>query len=415
MIASILVLFGTAAVFIIGRSGGVAVSANPVETNDIVTNNHSTNETAFNNDSNPTVAVVAGVTRETKDNRRQDALIDAAIARQAPALATGQWINSEPTTLAKLRGQVVLVDFWTYGCYNCINTLPALKSYRANYGDKGLTILGVETPETEGEKSFENLAQAVKKRGIEYAVVTDYQSDSWRAFEIEAWPTVIILDKKGRLRYTHVGEGSYDVQEKVIQTLLAEKDEEAALGSDKENKGEQTAVFAGGCFWGLEAVFEHIKGVKDVKSGYSGGAREKADYESVSTGETGHAESVKITFDPAQVSYEQLLKVFFAVAHNPTELNRQGPDTGTQYRSAIFYANAEQKRLSENYIAALTNAKTYPAPIVTQVVALNAFYPAEDYHQDYLAHHPTQPYIMINDQPKVENLQKQFPALYVSK
>lgn len=180
-------------------------------------------------------------------------------------------------------------------------------------------------------------------------------------------------------------------------------------------KNAQTAVFAGGCFWGLEAVFEHIKGVSDVTSGYSGGAAKTADYETVSEGNTGHAESVKITYDPAQVSYEQLLKVFFSVAHDPTELNRQGPDTGTQYRSAIFYTNGEQKQTAEKYIADLITAKTFPAPIVTQVAALDAFYPAEDYHQNYLVNHPNQPYIVANDKPKVENLQKQFPELYVSK
>jgi len=180
-------------------------------------------------------------------------------------------------------------------------------------------------------------------------------------------------------------------------------------------KGEQTAVFAGGCFWGVEAVFEHIKGVRVVTSGYSGGTKQTADYETVSGGETGHAEAVKITYDPAQVSYEQLLKVFFSVAHDPTELNRQGPDTGTQYRSAIFYSNDEQKRLAENYVAELTKTKTFAKPIVTQIVALDEFYKAEDYHQDYLVRHPNQPYIVINDQPKVENLRKQFPDLYVSK
>lgn len=190
----------------------------------------------------------------------------------------------------------------------------------------------------------------------------------------------------------------------------------AAPSSARRNaaSGKQTAVFAGGCFWGLEAVFEHIKGVSNVTSGYSGGEAKTADYETVSTGETGHAEAVEITFDPAQVSYEQLLKVFFAVAHNPTELNRQGPDSGTQYRSAIFYADEEQKRLAEKYIAELTSAKFFDRPVVTQVVALDAFYPAEDYHQNYLARHPDQPYIVINDQPKVENLQKQFPELYIS-
>ena len=165
-------------------------------------------------------------------------------------------------------------------------------------------------------------------------------------------------------------------------------------------------------FWGLEAVFEHIKGVKTVTSGYSGGTAETADYETVSGGDTGHAESVRIIFDPAKVSYEQLLKVFFSVAHDPTELNRQGPDTGTQYRSAIFYNDDEQKNKADKYIAELTKSKTFNQPIVTQVVPLKAFYNAEDYHQDYLVNHPNQPYIVVNDQPKVENLSKQFPDLY---
>lgn len=209
-----------------------------------------------------------------------------------------------------------------------------------------------------------------------------------------------------------------------IETVAAAKSDDAASISKSvvsptptkiTKKGEQTAVFAGGCFWGIEAVFEHVKGVSDVISGYSGGTKQTADYETVSGGETGHAEAVKITFDPAQVSYEQLLKVFFAVAHDPTELNRQTPDTGTQYRSAIFYANVEQKRLAESCIAELTKAKTFPKTIVTQIVALDAFYKAEDYHQDYLARHPNQPYIVAYDQPKLLNLQKRFPDLYVSK
>ena len=180
-------------------------------------------------------------------------------------------------------------------------------------------------------------------------------------------------------------------------------------------KGGQTAVFAGGCFWGVEAVFEHVKGVISVTSGYSGGIAKTADYETISTGKTGHAEAVKITYDPSQVSYEQLLEVFFSVAHDPTELNRQGPDTGTQYRSAIFFADEEQKRLAQSYIDELTKAKAFARPIVTQVVPLDAYYQAEAYHQDYLKHHPDEPYIVINDQPKVENLRKQFPKLYVSK
>jgi peptide-methionine (S)-S-oxide reductase len=183
----------------------------------------------------------------------------------------------------------------------------------------------------------------------------------------------------------------------------------------KTAKGEQTAVFAGGCFWGIEAVFEHVKGVSNATSGYSGGTAKTANYEAVSGGETEHAEVVKITFDPSQVSYEQLLKVFFAVAHDPTELNRQGPDTGTQYRSAIFYSNEEQKRLAENYIGELTEAKTFKRPIVTQIVPLDTYYQAEDYHQNYLVRHPNEPYIVIHDKPKLKNLRKQFPDLYVSK
>ena len=195
---------------------------------------------------------------------------------------------------------------------------------------------------------------------------------------------------------------------------LNEKPDSPPVKSAVE-KGEEIAVFAGGCFWGLEAVFEHVKGVSGVESGYSGGASKTADYETVSTGKTGHAESVRIKYNPAQVSYEQLLKIFFSVAHNPTELNRQGPDTGTQYRSAIFYANAGQKLLAENFIAELTKSKAFASPIVTEVVALDAFYKAEDYHQDYLAQHPNEPYIVINDQPKIANLKKQFPDLYVAK
>jgi peptide-methionine (S)-S-oxide reductase len=175
---------------------------------------------------------------------------------------------------------------------------------------------------------------------------------------------------------------------------------------------EATAVFAGGCFWGIEAVFEHVKGVHKVVAGYSGGSADTASYEQVSTGDTGHAESVRVQFDPKQVSYGTLLQVFFSVALDPTELNRQGPDTGTQYRSAIFYGNDEQKRIATNYIAQLTAAKAFPAPIVTQVVPLKAFYPAEAYHQHYFSEHPGNPYIVINDAPKVAHLQQLFPALY---
>ena len=180
-------------------------------------------------------------------------------------------------------------------------------------------------------------------------------------------------------------------------------------------KGEQTAVLAGGCFWGIEAVYEHVKGVTRVESGYAGGSADTAQYGTVSSGETGHAESVHITYDPSQVTYGQLLKVFFAVAHDPTELNRQGPDTGKQYRSAIFYASDEQKRIAESYIAQLDQAKVFRHKIVTQVAPLKGFYEAERYHQDYLVNHPDDPYIVYNDLPKLESLRKQLPELYREK
>ena len=176
--------------------------------------------------------------------------------------------------------------------------------------------------------------------------------------------------------------------------------------------GEDTAVFAGGCFWGVEAVFEHVKGVKSAVSGYAGGSVANPSYEMVSTGNTGHAESVQVIYDPSQVSYGKLLQIFFSVVHDPTQLNRQGPDHGTQYRSAIFFRNAQQQRAAESYIEQLTAAKTFPRPIVTQVAQLRAFYPAEEYHQNYLEHHPNQLYIVINDKPKVEALKREFAANY---
>src|SRR5262249_52587968 len=180
-------------------------------------------------------------------------------------------------------------------------------------------------------------------------------------------------------------------------------------------KGAEKAVTVGGCFWGMQAVFEHVKGVSRVTAGYSGGSSGTAHYETVSSGATGHAESVRIVYDPSQISYGQLLKVYFSVAHDPTQLNRQGPDEGTQYRSTIFYNGEEQKRIAEAYIEQLNRAKVYPRPIVTQVVVLKGFYPAEDYHQDYAVHHPNDPYIRINDLPKVDHLRETLPELYVSK
>ena len=181
------------------------------------------------------------------------------------------------------------------------------------------------------------------------------------------------------------------------------------------SKTEQTAVVAGGCFWGIQAVFQHVKGVINATSGYSGGAANTADYELVSTGDTGHAESVRITYDPSQITYGQLLRVFFSVATDPTQLNRQGPDSGTQYRSVIFYSSDEQKQIAQAYIAQLEKARVLAHPIVTQVVPLKAFYPAEAYHQDYAANHPNNPYIVYNDAPKVAHLHQQFPELYAGK
>src|SRR5215469_10343301 len=183
----------------------------------------------------------------------------------------------------------------------------------------------------------------------------------------------------------------------------------------ESTSARQTAVVAGGCFWGVQAVFQHVKGVQRVTSGYSGGSSSTAEYEVVSTGSTGHAESVQITFDPTRVSFGQLLKVFFSVAHDPTQLNRQGPDTGTQYRSVIFYSDPDQQRIAQAYIDQLNQARAFPVPIVTQVVPLTAFYAAEEYHQDYVTQHPDQPYIVINDLPKVANLRKEFPNLYMAK
>jgi len=180
-------------------------------------------------------------------------------------------------------------------------------------------------------------------------------------------------------------------------------------------RGEQTAILAGGCFWGVEAVFEHVKGVSRAESGYSGGSGATAQYDTVSSGATGHAESVRIVYDPSQITYGQLLKVFFAVAHDPTELNRQGPDTGTQYRSAIFYSNEEQKRIAQAYIEQLNQAKVFGRKIVTQVVPFQSFNVAEAYHQNYLVHHPNDPYIVYNDLPKLENLRKLLPELYKAK
>ncbi|ABF42736.1 peptide methionine sulfoxide reductase [Candidatus Koribacter versatilis Ellin345] len=177
--------------------------------------------------------------------------------------------------------------------------------------------------------------------------------------------------------------------------------------------GKQTAVFAGGCFWGTQAVFERVKGVISTTAGYSGGSAATATYDQVTTETTGHAESLEVVFDPSKITYGQLLRIFFSVAHDPTQLNHQGPDVGASYRSAIFYVNDDQKRIANTYIAQLDTAKVFPAQIVTEVTPLKGFYRAEDYHQDYALHHPDNPYILVCDRPKIESLKRQFPELFV--
>jgi peptide-methionine (S)-S-oxide reductase len=195
-------------------------------------------------------------------------------------------------------------------------------------------------------------------------------------------------------------------------TLAAARPSAAVLATSPAAATLDTAVFAGGCFWGIEAVFEHTRGVIDAVSGYAGGTVANPDYETVSSGATGHAESVRVVYDPSKVSYGELLRVFFSIAHDPTELNRQGPDEGTQYRSAIFYADEAQHRAATAYIEQIAQAKTFKRAVVTQVVPLTKFYPAEKYHQDFAERNPSYPYIVINDAPKVAALKKYLPELY---
>lgn len=216
---------------------------------------------------------------------------------------------------------------------------------------------------------------------------------------------LLIAAVAGVVTYSNVA-----ASEKKVALPKAAVDEPLATKSSQE-----TAVVAGGCFWGIQAVFQHVNGVVSATSGYSGGSSSTAEYETVSTGTTNHAESVKIVYDPSKITYGQLLQVFFSVAHDPTQLNRQNPDEGTQYRSVIFYGSDEQKKVAEDYVAQLDQAKVFPKKIVTQIVPLKAFYPAEGYHQNYAALHPDNPYIAHYDLPKVANLQEMFPQLYHAK
>ena len=213
-------------------------------------------------------------------------------------------------------------------------------------------------------------------------------------------PRDLVRDR--RTRWLHLARSA----EPVVEIPPPAQDEPATAAHS------ETAVFAGGCFWGVQGVFEHVLGVQQAVSGYSGGAAATAQYETVETGDTGHAESVRVTFDPAQVSYGRLLQIFFSVAHNPTELNYQGPDEGTQYRSALFPMDAAQRTVAQDYIAQLDRARLFPKPIVTHVETFKGFYPAEGYHQNFLTLHPDNPYIYVNDLPKVASLQKLFPGLY---
>jgi len=198
---------------------------------------------------------------------------------------------------------------------------------------------------------------------------------------------------------------------KAINTESRSNQISIAMPTINQN-GMKTAVFAGGCFWGTEAVFEHLKGVSNVISGYSGGSAATANYEAVGSGRTGHAESIRITYDPSQISYEKLLEIYFYVAHDPTQLNRQCPDIGTQYRSAIFFTNSEQQQLAAAYIERLNQTKSFSKPVVTQLVPLENFYAAEDYHQDFIVHNPNYPYVVAHDLPKLAQLRKQFPEIY---
>ena len=207
-----------------------------------------------------------------------------------------------------------------------------------------------------------------------------------------------------------LGQGPANAREDAVKIPAAAVDETATPGG-----GLETAIIAGGCFWGVQGVFQHVKGVESAVSGYSGGKLDGPSYEQVSSGSTGHAESVQIKFDPAKISYGKILQIFFSVAHNPTQLNYQGPDQGTQYRSAIFTLNDEQKKVADAYVAQLDKTGVYPEKIVTEVTPAGAFFAAEDYHQDYLTLHPSQPYIAYNDIPKVENLRAMFPDVWQDK
>jgi peptide-methionine (S)-S-oxide reductase len=229
--------------------------------------------------------------------------------------------------------------------------------------------------------------------------------------QTETGPRILRLARPGFLTALALGLG---VSLRLSQPIAAEQPHTipAPLVDEQSDATSEVAVFAGGCFWGVQGVFQHVKGVTNALSGYSGGEKSTAEYETVSTGTTGHAESVKVTYDPRQITYGRLLQIYFAVAHDPTELNRQGPDSGAQYRSEIFVGNADQAKIAKSYVAQLDKAGAFGAPIVTKVDALRGFYAAEGYHQDFLTLNPNYPYIVVNDLPKVEALKRLFPDSY---
>ena len=284
------------------------------------------------------------------------------------------WLNAEkPATLESLKGKVVLVAFWTHGCSNCIHTLPRLNSWYSKYKDRGFEIVGVHTPEFGYEKEPDNVRKAIRKFGIQYPVAMDDDYATWKAYSNHYWPAHYFVDRKGIIRYQHAGEGDYDASEKWIETLLAEK---GGVMTEK-------ATFGAGCFWGVEATFRSMKGVLSTQVGYTGGSKKNPTYEDVCEGDTGHAEAVEVTYDPAQVSYDRLLAVFWE-NHDPTTFHRQGPDVGSQYRSAIFFHSPEQKEAAARSKEKLWKTGAYQRPIVTEIVQAGEFYRAEEYHQQYL-------------------------------
>jgi len=429
---------------------------------------------------------------------------DLPIEDGLPSLSGAvKWLNSPPLTDAALKGKVVLIDFWTYSCINCLRELPYVRAWTEKYKDHGLVVIGVHAPEFAFERNVDNVKQAVAQLKLDFPIAIDNDYAIWRAFDNEYWPAEYFVDARGRIRYHQFGEGDYATSERIIQELLVAaaqtdvptglvtvnasgaeaasdaKDDQSpetyigyaqaehfaspggvaqgaahvytvgtpalnqwgltgdwTVAGDRatldepgggivfrfhardlhlEPAGQRTsevAVLAGGCFWGVQGVFQHVAGVTSAVSGYAGGSEATAHYETVSTGTTGHAESVRIIFDPRRISYGRLLQIYFSVAHDPTDLNRQGPDVGTQYRSAIFPQNEEQARLAAAYIAQLGRAQVFAAPIVTRVEPGKAFYPAEAYQQNYLTENPDSLYIVINDLPKLAALKRGFPTLY---